>query len=219
MSDKDKFIIKIKTSNGESLDNVINEVIESDLIYIDDLLSLENIINHNNIKSVNTLYLFSKYSIKDYYMNKDKYLELSNNAIDKLRIISLIDIASLNKSITFDILIKELYLDSYKYKENIHPEYKLNLLMFNALSKEYIKGKIDNYNKLLTIIEVKPRNSVNNLTVSKVKINNLITQIENCLNHLEKNKFDITENINIFSKECLEKENYLSKFKIPNFQK
>ena len=86
--------------------------------------------------------LFTKFNYQKYKANKQSYLNLSSQALEKLKIISLIEFCENKRDLHFEDLNKEF---------DIENEFDLHNLIFKAISLNLISGKIDEKNRTLKV--------------------------------------------------------------------
>ena len=147
----------VQSNTGLKLEKVIEQVLESNLYNTSDILENENVknviinYNHDNRlnsqiganKHYNTLHLFTKQNYVDYKNKKENFIELSQKMLQKLKILTVLDLAKDNKNLSFDLIKKVL---------DITVSFDLESLIFEAFSLGLTTGKIDQKNKLLKVI-------------------------------------------------------------------
>ena len=87
-----------KNFKGNELEKVIERILDSDLYITSEFLSYPNIkaLKSGN-KYYDTLYLFSMLTYSDYKKSPSKYLTLNNKLINKLKCVSILEIAKEKK--------------------------------------------------------------------------------------------------------------------------
>jgi COP9 signalosome complex subunit 7 len=93
-------------------------------------------------KHYNSLQLFCRKNYLEYKNNKDKFINLSEKLINKLKIITLIELVEENKNIDFDRLYTQLDITNH---------FELDSIIFEAISQGLITGKVDQKNKILKV--------------------------------------------------------------------
>lgn len=195
-----QFELLIKQNTGSNLDVVISNILESSLLNIEHLISLTNIQNHKDTPSYETLLLFSRGTYEDYISEPSKYIKLTNKMLNKLKQLTLISLASKEKVMTYSFVMKELEL-----KE----EFELDQLLFDSFINQSIKMKVDNLNKLIKILEVKPRDYVNDWTLAEYTLNQWINRIENWELFLESQNKEVQKCTDCFHSFIIQKEEQL----------
>ena len=156
---------------------------------IEHLFNLPNIqeLKLTNEKSFNTIELFSRYDYATYKRNKDLYLELSENLLNKLKKISLISIASETKILNFNNLI--ILLD-------LSDQFELDKLLLECNTSGWVVGKIDHINKIFKVSEIKSRDYIKNWESVENKIKNWLNKIEKVEKFIENQSNSINKSQN-----------------------
>jgi len=172
----------VKNFKGKELEKVIEQILESDLYITAEFLDCPNIkaLNSGN-KHYDTLYLFSMLTYSDYKKASAKYLKLNTKLLNKLKCISILELAKEKK-----------FLD-YTYLKNafdIKTNFELEELLFNLISRELITGKVNSLNENITILSVKPRHNLIDVKKAENLIDRLINNLNNASDFLtgEENK-------------------------------
>ena len=160
----------VKNFKGKEVEKVIERILESDIYITSEFLNCQNIkaLKTGN-KYYDTLYLFSILTYSDYKKSPSKYLSLNQKLLNKLKCVSILELAKEKKYLEYSYL-----KNSFDIKTN----FELEELLFNLISKELIIGKVNAQNESVTILSVKPRC---NLTDVK-KAEELIDKVINNLN-------------------------------------
>jgi hypothetical protein len=172
----------IKNFKGKELEKVVQQILESDLYITSEFLDCPNIkaLNKGN-KYYDTLYLFSMLTYKDYKKSSANYLPLSEKLLNKLKCVSILELAKEKKNLDYT------YLKNYF---DIKSNYELEELLFNLISRELITGKVDAQNESVTILSVKPRCNLTDVKKANDLIGRLIKNLEDANEFLtnEENK-------------------------------
>ena len=95
----------VKNFKGKELEKIIERILESDLFLTSEFLDCPNI---QNLKSGNkyydTLYLFSMLTYSDYKKSTAKYLPLNNKLLNKLKCVSILELAKEKKFLEYSYL-------------------------------------------------------------------------------------------------------------------
>ena len=160
----------VKNFKGKEVEKVIERILESDIYITSEFLNCQNIKSlKTGNKYYDTLYLFSILTYSDYKKSPSKYLSLNQKLLNKLKCVSILELAKEKKYLEYSYL-----KNSFDIKTN----FELEELLFNLISKELIIGKVNAQNESVTILSVKPRC---NLTDVK-KAEELIDKVINNLN-------------------------------------
>ena len=171
-SSKDQFKYLISQNKGPSLEKVIEQILASDILNTAEFLEEKNIKDlkgKGDNKHYNTLYLFSFQTFEEYKKQKNIYIPLTPVMLDKLKIITLVELSKFHK--LFDYLTLK---DKLELKENFDVE----KIIFGAISKGMITGKIDAKNEKVFIISVKPRGNLEKIESVEDTINQWIKNID-----------------------------------------
>ena len=164
-----KFLESIKKSNGKKLEKLIEEILESDIYITSEFLDCPNI---QSLKAGNkyydTLYLFSMLTYKDYKKSSSKYIPLNNKLLNKLKCISILELAKEKKFLDYSYL-----KNTFEIKTN----FELEELLFNLISRDLIRGKVNSQNENVTILSVKPRCNLTDMKKAEQLIDKLIDNL------------------------------------------
>ena len=187
---KQQFEHLIKENKGNALETIISQILSSDIYITADFLLCENIkaLGPNN-KYYKTLYLFSNLVYLDYEKEKSKYIDLTPEMIKKLKIVSILEYAKTNKCLDYNFLKEQL-----KIKEN----FELETLLFEIISKDLIKGRVDMMKEKVKIISVKPRKNLTDVEKAKSEIENLLININEASNYIEEQEMKLNEDNKIY---------------------
>ena len=182
---KEQFSLLIKDNKGNALEKIISQILSSDIYITADFLLSENIkaLGENN-KYYSTLVLFSNLVYLDYEKEKSKYIDLTPEMIKKLKIVSILEYAKTNKCLDYNFLKEQL-----KIKEN----FELETLLFEIISKDLIKGRVDMMKEKVKIISVKPRKNLTDVEKAKSEIENLLININEASNYIEEQEKKLNE--------------------------
>ena len=182
---KEQFSLLIKDNKGNALEKIISQILSSDIYITADFLLSENIkaLGENN-KYYSTLVLFSNLVYLDYEKEKSKYIDLTPEMIKKLKIVSILEYAKTNKCLDYNFLKEQL-----KIKEN----FELETLLFEIISKDLIKGRVDMMKEKVKIISVKPRKNLTDVEKAKSEIENLLININEASNYIEEQEMKLNE--------------------------
>ena len=160
-----------KNFKGNQLEKVVEQILESDLYITSEFLSCPNIkaLKAGN-KYYDTLYLFSMLTYSDYKKSQSKYLSLNNKLLNKLKCVTILEIAKEKKFIEYDYLKNVLEI-----KDN----FELEELLFTLISRDLITGKINSKEQNVTILTVKPRCNLTDVKKAEELIDRLINNLNN----------------------------------------
>ena len=159
----------VKNFKGKELEKIIERILESDLFLTSEFLDCPNI---KNLKAGNkyydTLYLFSMLTYNDYKKSTSKYLTLNNKLLSKLKCVSILELAKEKKFLEYSYL-----KNSFDIKTN----FELEELLFNLISRDLIRGKVNSQNENVTILSVKPRCNLTDMKKAEQLIDKLIDNL------------------------------------------
>lgn len=164
-----EFEYLINSNKDKSLESILQNLIESDLVNIESLINHDNVLNISNIKLKNTVLLISRGNLEKYYSNKNEYIPLSEKMVERLKVNTFLEIISTEKEVKFDSLKVRLELEN---------DYEVLSFLFKMFIRQYFKGKIDEENRILSIFDVKPRDFISNWSQVKNRLVNMIRNIE-----------------------------------------
>ena len=175
----------VKNFKGNELEKVIERILESDLYITSEFLNCPNIqaLKSGN-KYYDTLYLFSMLTYADYKKSSAKYLPLNQKLLNKLKCVSILELAKEKKYLEYTYL-----KNSFDIKSN----FELEELLFNLISKELITGKVNAQNESLSILSVKPRCNLTNIKKAEELIDKLINNLNDGNEFLTKEENNIKE--------------------------
>ena len=172
----------IKNFKGKELEKVIERILESDLYITSEFLNCPNIkaLKPGN-KYYDTLYLFSMLTYDDYKKSTAKYLPLNPKLLNKLKCVSILELAKEKKFLEYSYL-----KNSFDIKTN----FELEELLFNLISRELINGKVNSKNENVSILSVKPRCNLTDIKKAEELIDRLINNLNDASEFLtsEENK-------------------------------
>ncbi len=172
----------VKNFKGKELEKVIEQILESDLYITSEFLNCPNIqaLKTNN-KYYDTLYLFSMLTYNDYKKATSKYLTLNSKLLNKLKCVSILELAKEKKNLDYTYL-KNLF--------DIKTNFELEELLFNLVSRELITGKVNAQNESISISSVKPRCNLIDMKKAEQLIDRLIDNLNDANEFLtnEENK-------------------------------
>ena len=133
-----QFLVLCKDFKGSQLEKIIEQILKSDLYITSEFLSCPNIqaLKSGN-KYYDTLYLFSILTYSDYKKNQAKYLNLDDKLLNKLKCVTILEIAKEKKFLEYSYLKNAL---------DIKDNYELEELLFTLISRDLITGKINRCN-------------------------------------------------------------------------
>ena len=180
-----QFLVLCKDFKGSQLEKIIGQILESDLYITSEFLSCPNI---QSLKSGNkyydTLYLFSILTYSDYKENQAKYLNLNNKLLNKLKCVTILEIAKEKKFLEYSYLKNAL---------DIKDNYELEELLFTLISRDLITGKINSKEQNVTILSVKPRCNLTDVKKAEELIDRLINNLNNASEFLTNEEKKIKE--------------------------
>ena len=175
----------VKNFKGKELEKVIERILESELYITSEFLKCPNV---QSLKSGNayydTLFLFSMLTYEDYKKSSSKYLPLNPKLLNKLKCVSILEIAKGKKYLEYSYLKNSL---------DIKTNYELEELLFNLISKELINGKVNAKKESLTILSVKPRCNLTDLKSAEKLIDKLVHNLNDANEFLYKEENKIKE--------------------------
>lgn len=197
----EEFEMLINQNTGSKLELVIVNLMESNIINIERLVQHPNIQSLKDNKIYHTLLLISRGNLIKYNENKDKYIELSPKLLLKLKKVTFLDIISKSKLLDFAYLSKELQFDN---------DFALNQFLLDCFTSQIFKGKIDQKSKILKVIEVKPRDFINDWNEISDKLRSWIERIEKYESYLDSQSKDIKCCNDCYTTMLIDKETKIS---------
>ena len=175
----------IKNFKGKELEKVIERILESDLYITSEFLKCPNIqaLKSGN-KYYDTLYLFSMLTYSDYKKSTAKYLPLNPKLLNKLKCVSILELAKEKKFLEYSYL-----KNSFDIKTN----FELEELLFNLISRELINGKVNSKNENVYILSVKPRCNLTDIKKAEQLIDKLINNLNDANEFLTREENKIKE--------------------------
>ena len=117
----------------------------------------------------------------DYKKSSAKYLPLNQKLLNKLKCVSILELAKEKKYLEYSYL-----KNSFDIKTN----FELEELLFNLISRELINGKVNSKNEYVSILSVKPRCNLTDMKKAEELIDRLINNLNDASEFLtsEENK-------------------------------
>lgn len=147
MTELQQFCLLAQSQKGRACAALIEQVINHKRIYqFGELLEIPSVqaLEESEFSKVYfTLELFSYGVYLDYTGNPSKFLDLSPNQLNKLRHLTILSLVQSRKTVSYDVLLKSLYLTSTRELEDMVMEVVMAGLM---------EVKIDQKNSSLHII-------------------------------------------------------------------
>jgi len=133
-----KFCLLAKGAKGKSCVAVIQQALANPTTFVfGELLETPNVkalAEGENKKWYNTLALFAYGTFMQFKENPGNYEKLSDPLVKKLRQLSVVSMAAVEKSIPYSVLLRELGLDNVRELED---------LIIDCMYAAIIKGKLD----------------------------------------------------------------------------
>ena len=183
---KNQFLELVKNCQGKNnVEQVISSILESDLYITSEFLDCPKIkeLGTNN-KHYDTLYLFSILTYQDYKKDQSKYLPLNEKLLNKLKSVSILELAKEEKHLSYSKIKKNL---------DIKTNFELESLLFNLISNNLIQGKINAQEQVFSIISVKPRLNLKDISKAKEKLEKIIQNLNSAKEFIEKEENKIKE--------------------------
>ena len=176
----------VKNFKGKELEKVIERIIDSELYITSEFLNCPNIqaLKTGGNKYYDTLYLFSMLTYSDYKKSPAKYLPLNPKLLNKLKCVSILELAKEKKYLEYSYL-KNLF--------DIKTNFELEELLFNLISKELVSGKINAQNESVSILTVKPRCNLTDMKQAEKLIDRLINNLNDANEFLTQEENNIKE--------------------------
>lgn len=200
MSDTFEFLVS--QNKGNDLIIVINNILESEY------LNIEHFIKHPNVQELKkicpknfcTLELFSRGDYLMYKKDQSIYINLTDKMINKLKKITLVNIAGDNKVLNYSNLMNLL---------DLKDQFELDQMIFDINILGWVQGKVDHKTLIFKVNEVKPRDFINDWDF-------VVNKIENWINKIEKVDGLLDHEINSMKISSNEYDNYLNAKSIQN---
>ena len=182
---KQQFLELVKYFKGNQIENVIEQILDSDLYITSEFLSCPSIqaLKAGN-KHYDTLYLFSMLTYADYKKSPSKYLSLNNKLLNKLKCESILEFCKEKKFLEYSFL---------KHALDIKDNYELENLLFTLISRDLITGKINAKDESVTILSVKPRCNLTDVKKAEELIDKVINNLDNASEFLSNEEKKIKE--------------------------
>lgn len=176
-SPKEQFAYMITQNKGAALEKIIEQILMSDVYATEEFLSFPNIkaLGEAN-KHFHTLKLFSNGTFSDYQKEKSKCISLNEKMLSNLKLISLIELAKSHKLLSYSTL-----KDNFDLKDN----FSLEEILFNAISRGLIVGKVDMQKETVSIVSVKPRHNLNDMSKAEKQIDKFIDNINQATKYID----------------------------------
>jgi len=143
----ESFLLLSKSTRGAAASDLILQAISAPNVYVfGELLRSTNLQELNKKSETspywNLLELFAYGTYGDYLKNRDQFPPLNESMILKLRQLTIVTLAAVNKHIPYDRLLKELGLRNVRELED---------LIIDAIYNGVIVGKLDQRNQQLEV--------------------------------------------------------------------
>jgi len=142
----EQFILLSKTAKGAAASELIRQSLEAPGVYVfGELLDMPNIrelANGPHSNYYNLLNLFAYGSFSEYKANQDKLPPLSAAQLNKLRLLTIISLATKNKCLPYSLLLNELDIRNLRELED---------LIIDAIYSDIIHGKLDQKHQQLEV--------------------------------------------------------------------
>lgn len=182
-----------KHKEGKDLEKIIERILDSDIYIMADYIDLPSIQNLKKAgsKYYNTLYLFAFEDYTKYKEKKANCIELNAKLLNKLKGITVLEIAKNKKLIDFTFL---------KHALDIKTNYELENIIFDVVSKDYLEAKIDAKNELVKVNGVRTRKNYDNKK-NEEALGKIIDNINGALLYIETQEKKFEENGKIVEKD------------------
>lgn len=176
-SPKEQFSFMITQNKGQALEKIIEQILKSEVYTTSQFLESPNVkaLGESN-KHYHTLKLFTYGTFSDYQREKAKCIPLDEQMLSHLKMISLIDYAQKHKLLTYGTMKENLDL-----KDN----FSLEQILFTAISRGLIVGKVDMEKEQLMITSVKPRNNLNDTSKADKLLSKWIGNLEHATGYID----------------------------------
>lgn len=176
-SPKEQFAYMITQNKGAALEKIIEQILMSEVYTTSEFLSSPNIksLGETN-KHYYTLKLFSNGTFSDYQKEKAKCIALNEKMLFNLKLISLIELAKSHKLLSYSTL-----KENFDLKDN----FSLEEILFSAISRGLIVGKVDMQKETLSVVSVKPRHNLNDMTKAENQIDKFIANIDQATKYID----------------------------------
>ena len=187
-----QFEILIRDSKDDSLEQVIENLLMSDIYLVSKFLDNPKIQNLGaKNKYFQTLKLFSHLTYLDYKNGKANYIDLKPKMLKKLKVLSIMEIAKFNKNIDYNYLKKTL---------DIIDNFELEEILFETISSGLIDGCVNSMKQCVNVISVKPRNNLLDLNKAEATIDKWINNINHANMFIENQEKELNKENNELKK-------------------
>ena len=164
-----QFEILIRDSKDDSIEQVIENLLMSDIYLVSKFLDFQKVqkLGEKN-KYFQTLLLFSYLTYLDYKKAKANYIDLKPKMLQKLKILSILEIAKFNKIINYDYLKSTL---------DIKDNFELEEILFETISSGLVVGYVNSMKQCVNVVSVKSRNNLMDLKKAEITIDKWINNI------------------------------------------
>jgi len=164
-----QFEILIRDSKDDSIEQVIENLLMSDIYLVSKFLDFQKVqkLGEKN-KYFQTLKLFSYLTYLDYKKAKANYIDLKPKMLQKLKILSILEIAKFNKIINYDYLKSTL---------DIKDNFELEEILFETISSGLVVGYVNSMKQCVNVVSVKSRNNLMDLKKAEITIDKWINNI------------------------------------------
>jgi len=184
MAELKQFCILASKQKGRACAALIQQVISNKKIFnFGDLLSMPSVLQLNDsdseyISYYKTLELFAYGKYNDYANAKEKYLELNETQITKLKQLTIVSLSAKSRKINYSLLRSELDINDVRLLED---------LIIDTIYLGLIKGKLNQRNQILRITDTIRRDVspdqlgelVANLKIWQETVASLIQTVDN----------------------------------------
>jgi len=208
-------LILAKSSKGPGCVKIIKDATEDSSIYtFTELLESPNIAalkdKEEYSKHYEVLRLFAYGTYQDYKNSPDKYTELSEKQLIKLKLLSLVTLSAQSKILKYDSLLS--YLDIPNVRE-------LEDLLINAIYQNIICGKLDQRNKQVDIEytmcrDLEAKQIINIKNVLSNWLNTSETVIEKLDKEIKRIDSEVSKKITVQEKYDNEIQELIKKYKL-----
>ena len=183
-----QFEILIRDSKDDSIEQVIENLLMSDIYLVSKFLDFPNVqkLGGNN-KYLKTLKLFSHLTYIDYKKAKANYIDLKPKMLQKLKILTIMEIAKFNKIINYDYLKKIL---------DVKDNFELEEILFETISSGLVVGYVNSMKQCVNVISVKSRNNLMDLKKAEITIDKWINNINHANSFIESQEKELNNKNN-----------------------
>jgi hypothetical protein len=183
-----QFEILIRDSKDDSIEQVIENLLMSDIYLVSKFLDFPKVqkLGEKN-KYFQTLKLFSYLTYLDYKKAKANYIDLKPKMLQKLKILSILEIAKFNKIINYDYLKSTL---------DIKDNFELEEILFETISSGLVVGYVNSMKQCVNVVSVKSRNNLMDLKKAEITIDKWINNINYANTFIENQEKDLNNKNN-----------------------